>query len=222
MSYVSAQTNKVPDARGMGVAIGIHGLVIAVVLSLPGIEIPNPIPNIVSTYNVPSDPEPAKPVVEPDKPVMDIPVADPKPADVMPLVKHPLPADPVRPLYKDLDAEITAGSGLSDRLPVDVTPILPEPVIAQAKLNSRYSAGFQPPYPSGLLRLETEGLVSVRVLVGTNGRVKQIELVDTPHPDFWTATRRHALKNWRFTPATRDGVPFESWIDLKVRFEITG
>lgn len=222
MSYVSSYANKPPDAKGISIAIGIHALVVAAVLAMPGIDLPDRIPTIVETYNVQPDPVPKDPVPEPDKPVIDIPRPSPKPTDIAPLVERPLPSDPPNRQYVDLGAEITAGSGLSDRLPIEVDPMVPEPVIAPARLNSRYSAGFQPPYPSGLLRLETEGLVSVRVLVGTDGRVRQIELVDTPHPDFWTATRRHALKKWRFTPATRDGVPFESWIDLKVRFEITG
>ena len=60
----------------------------------------------------------------------------------------------------------------------------------------------------------------MRVLVGSDGRVKQIELIDSPHADFWNATRKQALKYWRLTPATQDGKPVESWMTLKVRFEI--
>ena len=90
----------------------------------------------------------------------------------------------------------------------------------RTRLDSRYADRFQPAYPVGQLRLEREAEVSVRVLVGSDGRVKQIELIDSPHEDFWNATRKQALKSWRFTPATRDGKPFESWMTLKVRFEI--
>ena len=110
------------------------------------------------------------------------------------------------------------GTGIE--IPFEAIKITPEPVIVGARLNTRYAEQFQPAYPTGQLRLEREGEVSVRVLVGTNGRVKQIELIDSPHVDFWTATRKQALSKWRFTPATKDGTPIESWMTLKVRFEI--
>ena len=58
------------------------------------------------------------------------------------------------------------------------------------------------------------------MLVGTDGRVKDIQLIESPHEDFWTATRKQALTRWRFTAATKDGKPIESWMTLKVRFEI--
>ena len=157
MSYVSTYANKPPDAKGIGIAIGVHALIVAAVLAMPGIDLPGPPPNVVEFYNVKPEPVPVDPVPEPDKPVIDIPQPTPGPTDIAPLVERPLPVDPVNSQYVDLGAEITAGNGLSDRLPVDILPTVPEPVIAQARLNSRYSAGFQPPYPPGLLRLETEG-----------------------------------------------------------------
>ena len=104
--------------------------------------------------------------------------------------------------------------------PPEITDPITEPVFVQPKLNTRYAGQFQPRYPAGLLRLEEEGVVSVKVLVGTNGRAKDIKLLSTPHPDFWESTRKHALRKWRFTPATEDGKPVESWITLKVKFEI--
>ena len=94
-----------------------------------------------------------------------------------------------------------AGSGIEIEIePLPAVEITPDPVIVEARLNNRYARQFQPAYPSGQLRREEEGVVSVRVLVGTDGRAKQVELIDSPHPDFWEATRRHALKKWRFTP----------------------
>ena len=60
----------------------------------------------------------------------------------------------------------------------------------------------------------------VTVLVGTDGRVKDIQLIESPHEDFWSATRKQALRKWRFTPATKDGKPVESWMTLKVLFQI--
>jgi len=60
--------------------------------------------------------------------------------------------------------------------------------------------------------------VVVRVLVGTDGRVKAIERVSATSDAFFAATRRQALSQWRFRPATRDGVGVESWYRMSVTF----
>jgi protein TonB len=50
--------------------------------------------------------------------------------------------------------------------------------------------------------------------------VKAAESVSATSPAFFEATRRQALSKWRFKPATRGGVPQESWKTMSVRFEI--
>ena len=60
------------------------------------------------------------------------------------------------------------------------------------------------------------------MLIATDGRVKAVELVSTDSPGFFEETKRRALAKWRFKPATRGGVPEESWQVMTVRFEIKG
>lgn len=98
------------------------------------------------------------------------------------------------------------------------TPALP-PLVA-ASTDARYARDFQPDYPAGELRAQRDGQVTVRVLIGTDGRVKAVEQVSATSPAFFEATRRQALAKWRFKPATRGGVPEESWKRMSVRFEI--
>ena len=62
-----------------------------------------------------------------------------------------------------------------------------------------------------------EGKVVVRVLVGIDGRVTQVELLSAASNTF-AATRKQALSKWRFTPATRDGVPQEDSRSVAVTF----
>lgn len=59
------------------------------------------------------------------------------------------------------------------------------------------------------------------MLIGTDGRVKQVERVSAASEAFWQATERQALSRWRFRPALRDGVAVESWRTMTVRFEMT-
>ncbi len=221
MSFTSTYAQKPPNYKGIGLAVGIHALAIAGIMAIPGIDLPIKPPTVIETYDVIVKPEPVETIPEPQKVDVELPTKAQDSVKVTPIVERPVFNDPPANRFADVDNGIDF-SGLGDRIEVPITPVeaISEPVIAAAKLNSRFSNQFQPPYPSGLLRMGEEGIIAVRVLVGTDGRAKRIELIDSPHDDFWTATKRHALKKWRFEPATKDGVRFESWITLKVRFQI--
>ncbi|MEP2101059.1 MAG: TonB family protein [Parasphingorhabdus sp.] len=221
MSFTSSYAHKPPNYKGIGLTIGFHALLFAGAMALPAITAEIPFEGVITAYPIEVDKEPPPPVTAIEDPIV---ATNPPPTTVttVPSIVNP-------PVFNDPPAITSVGietgidiSNIGDRITTPIAPIetIPEPVIADAKLNTRYSRQFQPPYPSGRLRMGDEGMITVRVLVGTDGRAKQIELVDSPHQDFWTATQRHALKKWRFEPATKDGVRFESWITLKVRFEI--
>lgn len=97
---------------------------------------------------------------------------------------------------------------------------LAEPKLVLAVVDPRYAGLFQPDYPAFEQRNDMEGVVKVRVLIGTDGRVKAVEQVSSASPGFFAETRQRALAKWRFKPATRDGVPYESWQVMTVRFEM--
>lgn len=221
MSFTSTYVNKPPNYKGIGMAVGIHALAFAGVMAIPGIDLPGKPPNILETYDVKVKPEPLEITPEPKETQAEIPKKVQEAVKVTPLVDTPVFDDLAETTFASVDEGIDFG-GLGDRIKIPVTPVdtIPDPVIVEAKRSQRYKSQFQPPYPPGLLRIDKEGLITVRVLVGTDGRAKQIELIASPHEGFWTATKRHALKKWRFEPATKDGVRFESWITLKVRFQI--
>jgi protein TonB len=106
-----------------------------------------------------------------------------------------------------------------------VTPIqtpspTPAPVLTGAAPDPRFAGDFQPSYPPQLLRTGIEGKTVVKVLIGTDGRVKQVAIVSTDDPLVADATERQALRRGRFKPATRDGVAVESWKQMTVRFEL--
>jgi len=102
---------------------------------------------------------------------------------------------------------------------VDPTPIpVHEPVVTEAQVDSR--GAFQPDYPPAMARNEIDGAAVVRVRIGADGRVKEVQLVSATDPAFYQATERQALRSWRFRPATRDGVAVESWRTMTVRFRM--
>lgn len=102
--------------------------------------------------------------------------------------------------------------------PVDLDPAPPKLVLAE--VDPRFAGQFQPEYPLREQRAGVEGSVTLRVLIGTDGRVKAVELVRADQPAFFEAAKKRALSKWRFRPATRGGTPEESWKEMTVRFQI--
>lgn len=99
-------------------------------------------------------------------------------------------------------------------------PPPPLPPLVRAEQDQRYAKDFQPGYPAVELRAQRDGLVQIRVLIGVDGRVKAAQSVSATSDAFFEATRRQALSKWRFKPASRGGIPEESWKTLSVRFLI--
>lgn len=99
-------------------------------------------------------------------------------------------------------------------------PKPPPPVLTGADVDPRYARDFQPVYPTAERRAGNEGLVVLKVLIGVDGRVRDVQRVTAASDDFWAATERQARGKWRFRPATRDGIPYESWRTMTVRFRL--
>ncbi|ODP38978.1 energy transducer TonB [Sphingomonas turrisvirgatae] len=205
-----------------GAALLVNGaLMMGLVLAVPTI-VSGPDETTLWTTNVP--------ITSPPPPQKDEPVAMKKAATPTtpplkqsdPIVKT-LPSGPtlesVRdPVIPGFDPPV--GPSGAGGIVID-PPAPPQPVLASAEIDPRYADSFQPDYPGSELRRQQEGLVKVRVLIGIDGRIKAVEQLSSPTPGFFEATRRHAFGKWRFKPATRDGVPVESWKVMTVRFQIT-
>lgn len=209
-----------PNSRavGLGGAFLINGAIVAGMLFYLAPQIaPRDPPTVLEGRNVPIPPEP--------KPIERKPAPTSKRTTITPLPTAP---DPLVPTESDNPTRTT---------PIEYPPLPPLPptpgpgpvIIAEppaplplvgAAQDPRYLKDFQPAYPSAELRAQRDGVVKLRVLIGIDGRVKAAESVSATSPAFFEATRRQALSKWRFKPATRGGVPQESWKTMSVRFEI--
>ncbi|SNS56991.1 outer membrane transport energization protein TonB [Sphingomonas laterariae] len=182
----------------------------ALILFPPTFLVPDRIPSF-PLINIEDPPPPPQIPDDPPPPAPKQREAVTKPVVVVPtLPKTPtgptFPPNPLPPIPGP-----TAGT--------DPIPPLPlPPVEREAVIDQR--APFQPSYPPRLARQEIAGNTVVRVLIGSDGRVKAVEMLSATDPEFFEATRKQALRFWRFKPATRDGVPVESWRTLTVRFEM--
>ena len=205
------------DPGSMGLALVLNGTIVAglIAFAAPNMvhRIINPPINVITIAppKEPPPPELATPELKSQAPTPRETVAVPEtivptlPSDTTP---YTAPTTPPGPVGGTIDGGFVA-------------PVKPAPVVTGAELDSRFASTFQPDYPVGERRAEHQGRVVVRVLVGVDGRVKQVEKVSAPSNDFFEATERRALQKWRFKPATRDGIPIEVWKTVGVSFVLT-
>lgn len=197
-------------ALGMSAAL-VGGLI----LSSPSVQ--RTVGTILIGENIPLAPPTPEPPPEAQPQPRARAQPQPRTVDVVsPLVESP--AD--KPFTTTAIPGSDAGTGLyplDTILPPVATPT-PAPVLTGPSVDPRYARDLQPLYPAGEQRAGREGLVSVRVLVGTDGRVLKVERVSAASDAFFAATERQALGKWRFRPATQNGVAVEAWRTMTVRF----
>ena len=214
------QSNRISPSR-LAIVVSLHAAAIAA-LALTKMEVPlgdifEPIE--VVNVDLPKPPPPPEPEVQPkeaapsrsqyDAPKVLVPTP---PADftVVQPRQDPVPFDP-------------GPIGKADPQPRQEVVLPPAPPPQPARVEARLrSSGVQPPYPASEERLGNEGKVVVRVTIGADGRVKAVERVSATSDAFYRAAERHALRAWRFAPATEDGRPVESRRTMTVNFQLEG
>ncbi len=76
-----------------------------------------------------------------------------------------------------------------------------------------------PVYPEAARRRAVQGVVTLRVLVGPDGTVRQVRVTRSiPELD---AAAVAAVRQWTFRPGTIGGRKVAVWIDVPVRFSGT-
>ncbi len=207
---------------GLAAAIGINAAVIAALMVAAPIVTGRPPadPPLVTIFRPidpppPPEPKPADPRVSAEprpappldapKPIVETPIDSPLTGTVDPLPPLPYNAQP--------------GTGTATEAVPEPKP-LPPPLVVGPAVDSRYAGDFQPDYPPSERRLGNEGKVTVRVLVGADGRVKQVERVSATSDAFFRVTEQRALSRWRFRAGTRDGVAEAAWRVMTVTFRM--
>ncbi|HEY0627305.1 MAG TPA: TonB family protein [Allosphingosinicella sp.] len=206
---------------GVVLVVGMHAALITALamskMDMPAMPEFIPLP----TTNIPIPPDP-QPIPDPPKQTEEVrpktqidyvkPIVPPLPSPTPTVIPTPQPNvqyfDP-RP----------AGDAKSDAKPA-IDPPKPAPPAVRVDAEMLRSSELQPPYPASEERAGNEGRVSIRVTIGANGRVTAAEKVSATSDAFYRATERHALRAWRFKPATVDGKPVESRKVLTVHFRL--
>ncbi|MHA6718462.1 energy transducer TonB [Sphingomonas sp. RS6] len=210
--------SKAPRSLGAGGALLINGVIITgMIFAAPNILVVEH-PEKFITTDIPLDMTEPPPIDEPpvakvQPRTMPVPTA-PKP-EIAPTTENTSTATDVIP-----DVPVVTKTVLDPGPPIAIDPPKPVAVLVGATQDPRYARDFQPDYPTQELRAQRDGLVKIRVLIGIDGRVKAVEPVSATSDAFFAVTQRQALGKWRFKPATRGGVPEESWKTMAVRFRL--
>ena len=115
-------------------------------------------------------------------------------------------------------APVTASAGSPAPTP-SVTPSRPAPARTSAVVSETrpvaISQSLPAWFPSDSLSRRSEFNGSVKVNIGTDGRVSDAEIVDSVHPTYDSMLLR-AARGWLYQPAKRDDVPIASELLVEV------
>jgi periplasmic protein TonB len=147
---------------------------------------------------------------------------------------RPVPAGPNNSGDPGLpDVEISSGSGETAAPAfLDLHFARPTPPVEESKKSSdkkplKLSAGvvqaqlisrIEPRYPPLALQIRLEGTVRLRAIVGRDGRISSLEVING-HPLLVEAALE-AVRQWRYRPTMLDGEPVEVETTISVVFQL--
>jgi protein TonB len=163
--------------------------------------------------------------IERPKPVEPIPVLVTKP---QPVTRTPQPAATIpTPSIVTPPADRVIVEGGSEPAvaptsegPADTTAItITTGPIAASHLE--YVTAPPPKYPREAVREGAQGTVMLRVLVDTDGTPLEVSIdKSSGNKSLDREAKQHVLKNWRFRPAMRDGVPVQAYGLVPIDFSL--
>jgi len=169
----------------------------AVLLSEDKPLIPPPPP----PRNLPPPPKNAPPPPAYVPPVETLVAASPAPAAVTAVTSTPVPPAPAAPLVPTIPASPRTDA-----------------VRTAAVVNSAQCE--KPEYPSASRRLEEEGTVHLRFLVGVDGKVIQSEVEKSSGYKRLDEAARAGLSRCQFRPATVDGKAEQAWASMRYTWRL--
>jgi protein TonB len=207
-SYASRQRAPRRHLTGMALVVLLHGLLLWAIQSGLARQVvkvtENTVEALLLSDNTPKPPPPPAPP-PPKTPPPPTPTA---PAPVVPSTAAPVISVPVAPPAPPVAA------------PAPTPPAPAAPAIRTAAVIQPGATCAKPDYPSASRRLEEEGTVTLRFLIGTDGRVLQAEIEKTSGYARLDDAARNALAKCQFRPGTVDGKPEPSWASIRYAWRL--
>ncbi|MCA3287849.1 MAG: energy transducer TonB [Roseomonas sp.] len=212
---------------------------------LPAPEVPPPPPMVAAPAPPPPPPQPVMaaappPPAPPPPAALAAPILPPPPLEETPpqiaeaqpqpepapepeqprqVAEVPPPAPERRPPARASAAQpspqpVRLNAGLQGMESFTLEGRTTPPEAADAARNRR------PPYPESSRRRGEEGVVRVELLVDPNGRVADVRILESSGFGTLDAAAVQAVRDWRFRPAQRAGVPVAGSITTAVHFRL--
>lgn len=168
---------------------------------------PAPIPDLRETPIQPPLPAPPLPKEETVAKVEEQPAP--------PVEEKPSPPPP-KPIKKPTPAPTAAATNKA------ANPVAPTRTTGASGATSRPSALYNPPpsYPNESTRANEEGAVLLSVRVNAAGRADSITVSKSSGFPRLDRAASEAVRRWKFKPATRNGEPIATIVDVPIVFRL--
>ncbi len=195
---------------GIAWVLVLHGLLLWAIQSGLARQVvkvtENTVEALLLSENTPKPPPPPPPAPKTPPP----PPTPTAPAPVIPNATAPVISVPVAPATPAPTPSVAPVAPPAPAAPAVKTAAVIQPGATCAK----------PDYPSASRRLEEEGTVTLRFLIGTDGRVMQAEIEKTSGYPRLDDAARNGLAKCQFRPGTVDGKPEQSWASIRYTWRL--
>jgi len=209
------------DAAIVAGVIAVHAALLAVLVLAPHRPAADVvIPAMVVSESVESStpaPQPESPAPQPlptpvPRTTPKKPEPIPSPAQTQaPSVEAAPPAPPASSAFAPSTASASAVTAAP--VPRPASPRIELPNSSAAYLNNP-----APEYPRLSRRLNEQGKVILRVLIGVEGIASQAEISASSGYERLDQAALQAVRRWKYVPGTRNGVPEAMWFNVPVLF----
>ena len=216
IDYASRQRTPRKLVIGLTAVVVLHGLLFWAINS--GLArkfvkvIKGPVEAVLLEEAKPDSPPPPPPPPPPPKNLPPPPPAYVPAAEIQ--VAAPSPVNAIAAVSNTPQAIASPSP-----LPVQSTPQPVSPPVQTAAVISAASCE-KPDYPSASKRLEEEGTVQLKFLVGVDGKVIESAIEKSSGFRRLDEAARAGLSKCQFKPATLDGKPQQSWASLRYTWRL--
>ena len=190
-SYASRQRSPRKHLTGIGLVVVLHGLLLWAISSGLARQVVRMTENTVEAVLMSEAPPPT-------------PVAPKTPPP-----KTPAPPPP---------APTSTAPAITQTTPPAAAPTAP--AIRTGAVIQPGAHCAKPDYPSASRRMEEEGTVTLKFLIGVDGKVIQADIEKSSGFTRLDEAARNALSKCQFRPGTVDGKPEQSWASIKYTWRL--
>lgn len=218
--YATRQRHPRRHGLGMALVLALHLLLFWAVQSGLSRQVTQKVQQAVDVLLIAQD----KPAPLPPPPA---PVKAPRPPVPAPAAPTPQPVAP-QPMAAAPSAQaVTVAPSAPAPAAVVAASPAPAPAGPAARAEPARTAAVvnaaqcdKPEYPSASRRLEEEGTVHLRFLIGVDGKVIQSEVEKSSGYKRLDEAARAGLAKCQFRPATVDGKPEQAWASMRYTWRL--